>query len=699
MISLKFNSITGGIKRFLSTNPISFPITLLFVSLVTYGVFISSLGFYWDDWPPIFVSHIAEKSAFWKYFRYDRPFQSWTYYFLSFICRDSTFTWQLAAILFRWTAGLTLYYSFLQVFPRARDMLRWAAVLFVVFPGFADQYASVAFSSHLLVYTVFGASLLSMLLAIKSKRFFWVFFPISLLLTAVHLFSMEYFVGLEALRPVLIYIYLRKNRENGRGVFSSTLIRWFPYLVLLIIYLYWRIAIYPASMAGEGSDNFPRLFSALVASPKDTLVAFATTMASDLRFLFITIWTDRLVPEVLPFERITFWLSLVVGFGASFGVGYILYLEKHEDTSELSKKDFARILGIALLIVFFGLLPAWSTYRQITLGKWSDRYSLAAIFGVALFFSAFLHALSQKLKLRTIVLAMMVGLSISFQVQTANDYRKDFSRQQNFYQQLSWRAPGLEPGTTLYSINVPANKEADYSFTMGINLLYSTDKLNTDLEYWFTTPRYYDPELLYGNPGTPIIHRLRTLEFEGTASNLLSINMPETGCLWVVDEYYPILQKELDVQAEITDSPNYLIYSRISNPEVIKSAGLPGNNLSRIIDFSPQETWCYYFEKADLAQSKGDFNTAAELYEETVDLGLEPVEGVEYLPFIKAYNALGNVESAVKLTDLMFTKSYFTKPMMCQFWHDTITNNREISISTINQVYNAENCPQFFGKE
>ncbi len=694
----KINSILGGIKKFSSTSPLVFPLTLFAISQVTYGVFIFSLGFYWDDWPPILLSHIADKTSVWEYFTFDRPFQSWTYYFLFAICRDSTFAWQLAAIVFRWAAGLMLYYSFLLVFPTAKQILRWAAVLFVVFPGFADQYASVAFSSHLLIYTVFGASLLTMILSIRNKRLFWVFFPVSLVLTLVHLFSMEYFVGLEVLRPVLIFLLINDSSEKKRGVFLSALLRWLPYLGLLLLYLYWRIVVYPDWMGGVGSDNFPRLFGELVSSPRDTIFALATTVVSDLRFLFITIWTDRLIPQVLPLKSITFWLSIVIGLGTSGLVGYLLFISNKESLSEPAKKDYVSFFGIALLITLCGLLPAWSTFRQITLGKWSDRYSLAAMFGVVLGVTTLLFALFQNKK-RSTILIIIVGLSISFQIQTANSYRKDFIRQTSFYQQLKWRIPGLEPGTALYSKNIPTVKEADYSYTMGINLLYSAEELDADFEYWFVTPRYYSPETLFNDPASPIEQGLRNFKFVGSASRVVSFYMPDTGCLWVVDPYYSLLQTEHDMQTNATSIPDYSLYSQINNQDLILENELANNNLSGIIDVSPQKTWCYYFEKGDFAQSKADWVSTIALYEESVQLGLVPEEGAEYLPFIKAYTAQGKIDAAVNLTDLMFKKSFYTKPMMCQFWADTLSENPEISLSSVNQVYNAENCPQFFGKE
>ena len=178
---------------------------LLGFALVTYGVFIFKQGFYWDDWPPILLSHIADKHKVWEYFIYDRPFQSWTYYFLFPVSKVSTLCLQFSAIFFRWLSALLLYLTFIRFFPQNKNLLRWAAVLFVVFPGFSNQYSSVSFGSHFIIYSVFAASLFTMVLGLQEKRFSWLFLPLSYILTAIHLFSMEYFVGLEVLRLAVIF--------------------------------------------------------------------------------------------------------------------------------------------------------------------------------------------------------------------------------------------------------------------------------------------------------------------------------------------------------------------------------------------------------------------------------------------------------------------------------------------------------------
>ncbi len=683
MFRSKIKKILVDISNYTDKHPVIFPFVLLLFALTTYGLLITTLGFYWDDWPPILLSHLPDKSMIWKYFVFDRPFQSWTYYLLFPLCQDSAFLWQLSAILARWTASLTLFYSFLHVFPRQKNLLQWAAVLFVVFPGFADQSASVSFGSHFMVYTVFGLSLLFMVLAIKTPRRFWVYFPLSLVLTAAHLLSMEYFTGLELIRPILVFWLHTDAGYKKSKRYLKTALYWLPYLVVLGLYIYWRMEIYPKQMVVPAGSNYPYLLVNFIKAPVDTLVAFIQTIYGDLRFLLLDIWTDRILPVAIEVKSVTFWGSLFIGLGAT----YIFHLFFREDQSPegliLKRKEIFRNIGLSFVIILFGLFPVWSTLRQISKGKWSDRFDIPVIFGVAILLLTIIYIIFKNVKTRNLLLIVLTGLSISYQIQTSNDYRKDFNRQKAFYSQLAWRIPSLEPGTVIFSPGIPSGKEADYSYSMGINMLFSQGEIRPDLDYWFTGPRYYNPSELVADPAAEIKDGLRIFNFSGVASKVVSVYMPDDGCLWVMDPYYAMTPEK------INQLPSY---GDLTNQEQIGETVMLTNSLSQIIDTGAQNTWCYYFEKGDLAQSKGNYEAAVDFYEKAVSENLIPYDAMELMPFVKAYAKLGRVNEAVALTTQSFNLSDRSKPSICQVWHDILTENPSILRSSVDSVYNSENC-------
>src|SRR5689334_21665429 len=51
-----------------------FPLVLLCVCVLAYGLLIPLLGFYWDDWPALWVSHSLGASALREFASFDRPF-------------------------------------------------------------------------------------------------------------------------------------------------------------------------------------------------------------------------------------------------------------------------------------------------------------------------------------------------------------------------------------------------------------------------------------------------------------------------------------------------------------------------------------------------------------------------------------------------------------------------------------------------
>lgn len=685
MFRSKVEKIVIDISKYTDNHPIAFPLALLLFALLSYGVLIATLGFYWDDWPPLLLSHLPEKNLIWQYFSFDRPFQSWTYYLLFPICRDSAFLWQLSAILARWSAGLALFYTFQQVFPRQKRLLQWAAVLFVVFPGFADQSASVSFGSHFLVYTVFGLSLLFMALAIKKPGKFWIFYPLSLVFTAVHLFSMEYFVGLELLRPILIYWLILDKGLKKKESLRKTAGFWLPFLAILGFYIYWRMVVFQNQVTGGAGSNYPFLIINFLKSPGDTLVAFIQTVYSDLRFLLVDIWTNRVLPSFLEVKSITLWLSLALGLGGTFVLHFFFRDVQTRQEISLSANEIKRNLILTFAIIFFGLFPVWSTLRQITRGKWSDRFDIPVMFGVAILVVTLIFVVFKSAKVRNILLVLIVGLSISFQIQTSNDYRKDFNRQKEFYSQLAWRIPALEPGTTLFSPGIPAAKEADYSISMGVNLLFNSGEISPSLNYWFTGPRYYNPADLVADPNMVIKDGLRIFTFNGVASRVVSIYMPDDGCLWVIDPYFALSPEKINL---------FPSYGQLTNQELISEEGPKTNQLSKIIDTGPQNTWCYYFEKGDLAQSKGKYDEAVHYYEQAVAEQLIPINAIELLPFIKAYVHLDRIDEAVTLTSKAFDLSVKAQPSICQVWHDAINENPSILLPSVETVYNSQNCSQ-----
>ena len=62
------------------------------------------------------------------------------------------------------------------------------------------------------------------------------------------------------------------------------------------------------------------------------------------------------------------------------------------------------------------------------------------------------------------------------------------------------------------------------------------------------------------------------------------------------------------------------------------------------------DDWCYYFEKAELAEQFGDWNHIAELADEAREKGLSPKDATEWRPFIEGYKKIGRKNDAQQLS-------------------------------------------------
>jgi len=104
----------------------------------------------------------------------------------------------------------------------------------------------------------------------------------------------------------------------------------------------------------------------------------------------------------------------------------------------------------------------------------------------------------------------------------------------------------------------------------------------------------------------------------------------------------------------------------LSNLEQI----IPGANgpaLPEILGAEPARTWCYYFEKADLARQSDDWARIAEIGDEVLTIYF-PDEYSEYLPFIEAYARTGRWEEARDLTRKTADLMPVLRPALCAVW-------------------------------
>jgi hypothetical protein len=154
--------------------------------------------------------------------------------------------------------------------------------------------------------------------------------------------------------------------------------------------------------------------------------------------------------------------------------------------------------------------------------------------------------------------------------------------------------------------------------------------------------------------------------------------------------------------------PNYDTHNP-QLPELILEA-VPHSNLDRIVVESDWEVnlpvnvfgpssepeWCYFFEKADLARQRGDWQQVVALGEKASSISDSLHDASEGVLFIQGYAYTDQWTNAVKLSKDLTRINVEVRPMVCSIWED-IANNTEPSVERENAIQNIKevlNCPQ-----
>ena len=111
-----------------------------------------------------------------------------------------------------------------------------------------------------------------MVAAVRLRRWFWPLYLLSIVLSVLSMFSVEYFFGLELLRPLVLWLVLSDSLSNRKQRLLRTLALWAPYLLVMGGFLVWRVAF---STTPRGQVT---LLEHIQARPLQTLLDLARTI-------------------------------------------------------------------------------------------------------------------------------------------------------------------------------------------------------------------------------------------------------------------------------------------------------------------------------------------------------------------------------------------------------------------------------------
>jgi tetratricopeptide (TPR) repeat protein len=637
----------------LSEKPWFYPVALFVIGFITYCYVLPSLGYYWDDWEIVMFNELNPSLKF-DFYAHDRPFP-WTYQLIHSLVGSHPAGWHVVTFLIRWAGVLIFVQALILLWPRYQEHLYWLGALILLYPGFLQQSQSATKARHIMTFLLFALSIYWMVLAVRRRKYARLLFPLSWLAAFAHLFTTEYFSGMELVRPVILWMLLAGEHEPRSQTLRRIALLWLPYLLITAFYFWCRIIYFPVifqttSRIGEIStfvDGFQE-------SPAGSFLALLNLALLDFIYLIFQVWINA----VIEFEGFNFQ-SRVAWF--AFGVGIVLtllfaffYGTREKETADTSSPASIFVLGF--ISFFLGAIPIWAIGKDISSGGWSDRFALAPLLGACLMVLALL-LWSIRAALQKFVLGFLLVFSIAAQIWVVNAYRRDWQTQLDFYWQLYWRAPALQTGTAVFSFEQPSPTVTHYAAAgYALNVLYHYETEDGTLPYWYFPRRFHFDY----QPDDSFRYQLRVFEFEGNTSRGIGIVHQEANsCLRVLDDVYAL-------DPLIADGRNVLL--NVSDPSRI----LPDDSAPppdpEIFGPEPEWDWCYYFQKGDLARQIQNWEAAIDLYKEARHNGLQPRYGVEYLPFIEAYARTGNWQEAYELTRAAHKTNSGMRRILCDHW-------------------------------
>ncbi len=661
------------------------PLALLVACIFAYGLLIPFLNFYWDDLPYLWAFHQFGPAGFPAFVASDRPLSAWNFVVTSFLFGENPLGYHILILLVRWLGAVGVWWILRQVWPRFERQALCVALLFAVYPGFSQQPIAMIYTLVLSVLTLLLLSIAGTLWALDHPRWFWPATMGSMVLALAH-FSAEYFFALEFLRPALIWLVLGKTNLPWPARLRRTFLYWGPYLVIFITFLVWRVFIF------KFPTYQPTLINQGSASPLNALLMLVGRIPLDMIRAGFLAWITPLFS--LRSVGVQTGLAVLAIFivGAAATAFYLVKATSRVDPEEANspRQWVKQALPLGLYALFIAGFPAWITNLPVTLNFPFNRLSLAFMFGGCLLIVSLVELIPIKHDwVKIAAIAILIGSAMGWHFYNANTYRKDWKAMQNFFWQLTWRAPGLKPGTSLLTNDIPLRYYSDNSLTAPLNWTYAPQSTTLNMPYilMFINVRLGGkiPALA---PGLPIHAQFRSATFDSSTDHTLVVFYDPPRCLRVIDPAMEGRDRLLPVN----------IYNAvsISHPEQIlvdeKVGAVPP---LAIFDPEPAHGWCYYYEKADLARQRQDWQTIVSLGDTAFRLADRPKDTSERLVFVEGYARAGRWAQARDLTQQTYQYGHDVKPMLCDTW-DRIAQNtlsspdQQEALSAINQTYQCQ---------
>jgi hypothetical protein len=608
------------------------------MALLIFAWGLPDLKLYEEGWYPLYVGSSQEGfaeqfQAQIDFLAEDRPTSGIPFALNYALLGSNVQLWHFSTVILRILAAFAAYGLCLSLWPGRYAEAVVVGLLFLVYPGFTQQSAL----NYQYVWLMLSLQLLSLIAMAHSLRtsgrkalawgllaVFTGFIPTLLI---------EYYIGLEAMRLLILLYLLREQAQPPWGAFARRVLQhWYPYLMGIGVYFVLRfLLLSPSTRGGQVRSenvlepyrsNFPdEFFLRPLKMIEDTLET--SLMAWYEPFVFVLEDTSLLSTKRFVALALLAGLLMLVYL---FSLARRGYWAAGADTWAKT----AVLLG--LFSVALSLAPLILVQREVRLVTehltW-DRYALPGMMGASLFMAGLIFSLPTRW-LQAIVLSSLVVLGSYSHLgltQRANLISKDLNQ---WAWQNTWRAPDLHDGSSLIFIN----SEIYIMPIVTANSLYRYGQPQPTVNNYFLAHTRND--LLTQNKTS---YRIRSLEVAlDYRQSVLVLFTP--SCVYLLDQGGLVMPPEIK-------TPALDFWEGYSNPQAVilpsSAAKTPSRNF---FGPEPARTWCYYFQQAHRARQAGDWPQVAEYAYAVIEAGHQTPLSAEWLVFIEGLIHMGDYATA-----------------------------------------------------
>ena len=655
-----------SLRKF-SHTPLLETFLILVIAGVTYLPNLSQATIYRDDWYYTMDRLIGGPGIFQEMFSIDRPARGALFeaYFQLFGIQP--FPYHMSSFLWRVAGGLAALWLFRQLWPRHRLATFMMALLFALYPGYLRWMEGFENQPRILSSFLEALSIALTLYAIRETRTFpkiaaWIG---SILTGWAYIALVDFAFGMEVFRLLCVFILVGRGEESFPFIKRSlaALRAWGIAALIPFGFLFWRFFLFQNERT---ATDVGLQLGYLFASPFLTGGWWLSRLFQSAVNVTILAWAAPLFQSLFEVGLSNLMTGVLIA-----GIAILLFLwissllwkmQENANDSDvvLNERWQTKAIWVGLTGVFAGVLPIVVANRYATFGGFSH-YALPASLASVLVIVGVVSLIRSRnvqfgIASALVLLAVLTHYTASLLILYEEQVIADF------WHQVVWRAPGIKAGTTLIVHYPSVNYAEDVDAVAGpANFLYfpeQTDQIPAVYPLVALPQMDYTTKDVLGTNHKPYGYRTHVGEIN--YNNILVISQPVgNACVHVIDSHWPRYSE--------LDSDQILLLGQYSKIERVLTEGTGPRLVESIFGPKPDHTqsWCYYYQQAELALQKGDWEEILRIGDTVARLKLSPNDRIEWAPFLQAYAVKGD-EQAFKAAAVKMDISPFVRREACR---------------------------------